>query len=374
VPELRFEFRTEPPDSGLTSLPALTDPEKARALLERGIRASSPDYAALRIETCRPQVMRYKPGSRCTVLYHLTYPPEASGRGWPNPVVAKTHHGPKGRNAHESMAALWNSPLRLSRNVTVAEPLGFLEDESVLLQGPIREEITLKKQLRASYEDNTPQAIERLSSILVKTGRGLADLHACGVTVGTPWTFEDEMAEVRERIESLTDYVPHLAGAGEPVLERLTAIARAHPANPLVPSHRSFRPAQVLIAGEEIGFIDFDSFCQGEPALDLALFVATFSDLSMRALQTRDGLPGPGQPPRRDHLSLVDDLCGAFLAGYDEVSSVQASPERVDLWHALLVFDRIVTCWTKNRFERLPHCMGLLTHLYGKDDLTRLVA
>jgi hypothetical protein len=55
-------------------------------------------------------------------------------------------------------------------------------------------------------------------------------------------------------------------------------------------------------------------------------------------------------------------------------ASVSLSVERVDLWHALLLFDRIVTCWTKDRFERLPHCVSLLTHHYAKDGLIRLVA
>jgi hypothetical protein len=373
-PDLRLEFRTELTDAVLTSLPALTDPDRARALLQEGIRSASPEYADLSIADCRPQVMRYKPGSRCTVLYHLEYPPEGRARGWPNPVVAKTHHGPKGLNAHESMRALWESPLRASRNVTVAEPLGFLPEENVLLQGPIKEERTLKQQLRRSLAGGTAEDLVELCSYLEKTGQGLADLHGCGVTAGVVWTFEDEEAEVRERIDRLTHYAPPLMGAGEPLLARLEAIAAAHPADPLVPSHRSFRPAQVLIHGSEIGFIDFDSFCRAEPALDLSLFCSTVRDLSLRALQARDGRPGPGEPASSEHLGMLDDLCDAFLGGYRATATVQWSPERVDLWQALLVFDRVITCWTKNRFERLPHCMSLLTHLFARDGLKRLVA
>lgn len=373
APELRLDFQAQPADAALAALPSLTDPERARTLLQSGISKASPAYEGLRIEGCKPRVMRYKPGSRCTILYELEYPNGGAERGWPNPVVAKTHHGPKGLNAHESMSALWDSPLRVSPNVTVAEPLGFLPELNVLLQGPIKEERTLKQQLRHSLASGTAEELAALSDYLEMTARGLADLHSCGVTVGRNWSFEDEMGEVRERIERLATYTPLLETAARPVLARLEGIAETYPADPFVPSHRSFRAAQVLIHANEIGFIDFDSFCQGEPALDISLFFSTFRDLSLRALQTRDGSPAPGEPPRADHMRMLDDLTDVFLGRYQESSRTPVTIERIDLWHALLVFDRVVTCWTKNRFERLPHCMALLAHLYKKDGLTSLV-
>lgn len=372
MPELGLEFRTQPGDIALATLPALTDPEEARVLIEHGIRGSSPKYADLRIEACRPKVMRYKPGSRCTVLYDVQYPEAERERRWPDPVIAKTHHGPKGRNAHEAMVALWSSPLRHSGNVAIAEPLGFLPEENVLLQGPLKEERTLKQQLRLSLQQQT-RPLEELRTYVEKTARGLADLHGCGAKAGDTWTFEEEMGEVRDRVARLTKVDPRLAGVAEPLFTRLQGIAEAHPADPAGPAHRSFRPAQVLIHEGAISFIDFDSFCQAEPALDVSLFFSTFRDLGLRALQAHDGVSGPGAGVRSEHLSLLDDLSDTFLKSYEETASLPISRARVDLWHALLVFDRVVLCWTKDRFERLPHCLALLSHLYRSDGLTRLL-
>ena len=374
LPEVRLELRTQPPEAALSSLDALTDATSARPLLERAMRAASPDYADVRIESVSPRVMRYKPGRRCTVLYRVTYPPDAADRGWPDPVVAKTYHGDKGRNAHESMTALWASPLRSSNHVTVAEPLGFLAPENVLLQGPVPEERTLKQELRAALKAGTPAALSDLGAVLGRTGRGLADLHGCGVTTGVTWTFEDELADVRDRTHRLASFVSGLDTAAAPIYEALERIAAAHPADPPVPTHRSFRPAQVLIHGDDIGFIDFDSFCQAEPALDIALFCSVVRDLSLRALQSRDGRPDPGESAPPDHLRLLDDLCGAFTAGYEGAAATPVARARVDLWQALLAFDRVVLCWTKNRFERLPQSMSLLAHLYAKEDVTRLLS
>jgi aminoglycoside phosphotransferase (APT) family kinase protein len=247
-------------------------------------------------------------------------------------------------------------------------------DENLVLQGPIKEDVTLKKQLRLSLRAGTPEEMARLRALLGKTARGLAELHGSGVTSGKVVTFEDELTEVRGRIERLERFVPEIVGAADPLFDRLEDIARAHPADPAVPSHRSFRPAQVLIAGDDIGFIDFDSFCQAEPALDLSLFLSVLRDLSLRALQGRDGRPGPGEPARAGHLSLVDDLSAAFLDAYEAATPVSVTRVRVDLWHGLEVGGRIANFWIKDRPERLSHCMQLLTHLYAREGLTELVA
>jgi hypothetical protein len=181
------------------------------------------------------------------------------------------------------------------------------------------------------------------------------------------------MGDVRDRVARLTKFTPALADVAEPLFARLQSIANEHPADQAGPAHRSFRPAQVLIHEGAISFIDFDSFCQAEPSLDVSLFFSTFRDLGLRALQEHEGAPGPGEGARGEHLSLLDDLCDTFLESYEDSASLPISRARVDLWHALLVFDRVVLCWTKDRFERLPHCMALLSHLYRSDRLTRLL-
>jgi hypothetical protein len=98
IPELNLELWTKEPESVLAALEMLTDPEGSRQYLTSRIRAESPAYHDLQIEACHPFVARYKPGSRCTIVYRLDYPPGAD-RGWPELVVAKTYRKEKGRNA-----------------------------------------------------------------------------------------------------------------------------------------------------------------------------------------------------------------------------------------------------------------------------------
>jgi len=91
----------------------------------------------------------------------------------------------------------------------------------------IREEKTLKIFTTVAFRARTPEAIEGLNQVMQKTAAG---------------------------------------PAAELLLDRLEQLARAYPPDPLVPSHSSFRPAQALLYKDQIGFIDFDSFCQSEPA------------------------------------------------------------------------------------------------------------
>jgi hypothetical protein len=371
LPELHLELRTQLPDSELAMLPQLTDPEQARSLLEASIRNSeNGDYRDLRIQSCKPRVARYKPGSRCTVLYHLEYAPEATGsHHWPEVVVAKMYHGDKGQNAYTGMQALWRSPLGTSDTVRIAEPLAYLAELNVLVQGPIHEELTLKELLRSasaaagrSPKDGEPEISPELASYVRKTAAGLAELHQCGVSYGENVTWEDELAKIYAQRAKVAKPLPHLATVAQDLLNHLQALAAVQPADPLAPAHRSFRPAQVLLSGGEIGFIDFDGFCQAEPALDLALFMTTVKNLGINKSNPDDEDEDESEPlddeRRLAWLTRAEAICELFLAEYEKHAPV--SRTRILLWEALDLLSLVLGSWTKLKLARLDNCLFML--------------
>jgi phosphotransferase family enzyme len=367
LPELRLDLTIDPPeDRALPALASLRDAERARALLEQGIRTGSPHYRDLRIAACSPHVARYNRGSRCTIVYRLAFPPGSPSRRWPATVVAKTHHGKKGRSAYEGMRALWASELGNSPNVRIAEPLAFLRGPNVLVQAGIPHERTLEELLRHSLRAPTPQTMDDLVSYLAKAARGLADLHACRAPLSPVVTWKDELAKVGTLLLRLGAVIPELAGTATPLLVRLEALARAHPADSPRPAHRSFRPAQVLLHRGAIGFIDFDGVCQGEPAIDVALFRAVVKDIGLHALQGSDGNRNAEQASS-EHLAQVDELCERFLLAYEVVAPI--SRPRVALWEALDLLTLVLHSWTKVRFDRLGHRLELLRHHLAAIDL-----
>lgn len=353
LPELRLELQPQPEDPALPALPLLTDPAEARALLERSIRACSPSYADLSIAGVEVRHLRYKPGSRATVVYGMQYAPEHADRGWPSITVAKTYSGDKGQNAYDGMAALWNSGLSSGEIVTLAEPLAYIPELKVLVQGPIFEDQTLEDLLKSAVAAGTPAALGELETFMAKTADGLAALHGSGVAYGEVITWEDELAEVREVIARLAAMAPELADAAEPLLTHLEALAADAPPDPILPAHRAFRPAQVLIYQGTIGFIDFDGFGQSEPALDLSRFTRKTRALGMDAANI-----DPNSPAGAERLRQMEGVCEAFLARYE--SHRPASRERIALWETLDLLTLVLYCWTKLEPDRLAANMRLL--------------
>jgi hypothetical protein len=370
LPAVRLLLEPQPADAGLPALPHLTDPEEARALLENSIRTASPAYRDLRLLAVTPRVMRYNPGSRCTILYRLDYPAGAADPAWPDIVVAKTYHRDKGRHAYAAMRALWESPLAAGDVVTIAEPLGFLPEWNVLVQGPIREEQTLQDLIRTALRTGAPDVRATLDGFLRQTAAGLAALHGCGVQARKSRAWEDERDEVREIAEEVESAVPELAGVTGPLLARLEARAASAPADPPGPAHGTFRPAQVLLNQGRIGFIDFDSFCEAEPALDVALFLEKIQDLGL-SVSTGDDDDEDDEPldpatyPAR--LEQVERLCATFLDAYTAHRPI--SRQRIALWETLYLLTLVLHCWTKVKPARLVHSMVLLEHHLRAHDL-----
>jgi hypothetical protein len=364
LPDLQLELRTQTPDAELTTLPQLIDPEPARALLEASIRTGE-QYRDLHIQACKPKVMRYKPGNRCTVLYQLDYgsqqvvPPT-----WPAVVVAKTYRAEDGRNTFAAMQALWQSPLRTSRTVAIAEPLAYLPDLNVLVQGPIREEKTLKVLIQQSLQAPTSaqrQAYEaELHHYLRKTAVGLAELHVCGVRHGEVMTWEDELADLRKSRDQLATVLPALGSLADELLSALAERAAIQPPSALKPAHSSFRPAQVLLYQGEIGLIDFDGFCQAEPEMDVALFLTELKDMALNKsiAESQD----KGQPldteSRRARLAHAETLCQCFLDTYEQHAPI--SRPRLWLWESLYLVSLVLNSWGKLKFERLENDLFLL--------------
>jgi thiamine kinase-like enzyme len=362
IPDLNLKLKTQESETVLGSLAFLTDPEESRHFLMRNIQASSSKYQDMEIQASNPKVVRYKPGSRCTVLYHLEYSQNMRpDRQLPELVVAKIYRGVKGKNAFDSMVALWDSPMGSSGTVQIAEPLAYNEQERVMIQGPIREEKTLKKFMTAAFKAGTPEAIDELNQVMRKTAAGLAELHKSNVALGQVWDWEDEMAEVRERIERLSTAYPDIAQAANPLLDRLNEFAAACPPDALVPTHGSFRPAQVLLYRDEIGFIDFDSFCQSEPANDLALFLSTVMSLGMTNSdfdEARDSGSAMDEKTRQARFEMAMSVSENFLDEYEKHAPV--SRQRVALWETLDIFMLVLHGWIKVKVGELSDILYLL--------------
>lgn len=354
--DLRLELAVEAEDPALPALSDILDPDAARDLLQEVIVEAG--YEDARITTCRPQVVRYKPGSRCTVVVEVSYDRANGHRPGPDPVVIKTHQGDKGQTAWAAMTALWQSPVARERVVTLAEPLGYRPEQRILVQGPVPEDCTLKELARAAIADGGDVELDRLRQELRKTGHALAALHTSAITYGQTATLDAELTELREVVGRLSFSVPPLEAAADPLLTRLEQLAAASSADPSVSAHHDFRPAQVLLHSGQVGFIDFDGASMAEPALDLGRFRAKLRDIGISVLFA-DGQTPPASA-LTEHLTTMGGLCEHFLAAYREKAEVSA--ERVVLWETCDLLTAMLHAWTKVRLARIHPRLTVLQH------------
>lgn len=357
LPELNLKLTPLAPETELVSLDLLTDPEKAREFLERSLRSASPAYHNIRIQSCRPEITRYKPGDRCTILYHLEYAPDMPADVHAPPIlVAKTTRQEKERNAFAALSALWNASFGRDGIVRIAEPIAYDAALKVFVQGPVWEEQTLADLLWSALDEDSPEAFQIVEETMRKTAEGLADLHQSGVEIGQPIRWEDEMKEVEAELTPLYTVFPELSSAAAPFLEHIRRLEASTSPDSFVPSHGTFRPVQVLLNKEEISFIDFDSFCQSEPARDLSMFLTSFMTLTL-ASDDQDGrIADPAHWNAR--FERVSTICDQFLTAYEQRRPV--SRQRVALWEALNLFYLVVTGWTKVKTGEIQLLVRLL--------------
>jgi Phosphotransferase enzyme family len=361
LPGLRLDLQFEAVDEALPALADIVDPRASADLLQRVLHGAG--YRDAVIASCEPKVVRYKPGSRCTVVADLAYRAQPGPRP-PERVVLKTHQGDKGQTAWAAMTALWNTPLARGDIVSLAEPLAFLPDERVLVQGPVAEDCTLKELARSALDAGTASARDGLKAELAKTGRALAALHTSGAVYGRTATFDEEMAEVTEVVARLSLSVPELHDAAQPLLDRLGAVAGTSPPGPSVPAHHDFRPAQVLLHQGSIGFIDFDGASMAEPALDLGRFRAKLRDIGISVVASKEG--ALTQAVLGESFAVMDDLCDHFLDAYREHAPVSLA--RVRLWETSDLVTAMLHAWTKVRLARIGPRLAVLQHYLSEVD------
>jgi phosphotransferase family enzyme len=357
LPELNLTLEIEPPEKELPGLDQLTDADQSRLLMERILRDDGRLAADQTITACTPRILSYKPGSRCTILYHLEYfPPSDPSSRSPQLVIGKVYRkGSKAQNAYEGMTTLWRSSLRDGNAVSIAEPIACLPDLKLMLQAMIPGELSLEDLLKSVINRPNPEEQEKLYRYMRKTAAGLAAFHQSGASYGEHVELGERFVDIHKLIHRLAVLLPKLEESNLPLLEWLENLAARYPEEPAVPTHGTFNPEQVLIDGERIGFIDFDDYCMAEPALDVGLFRAAIKDTGMNAPFSSST---PSRAERLARLILLDEIGDVFLSEYESHTAI--SRQRVALWEAADYLRNCLHYWIKVKPAEPDHALLIL--------------
>jgi hypothetical protein len=262
-----------PHDDRLPALAAAIHPTKGEALWTAlaAVAGAQSGQDGFDLESVVASPVRYKPGDRCVIRYHL------AGRGASGTLVSFSVIGKVYRTLDQARAAsalserLWSMQ---GPQPWTAQPLGVVDPLPLVLTEDLGSALDTPAAVAGTQVVRMGR--DQPSSDLAAAATALADLHlSAAAHTDTPErTGAQEAVKAAARSASISAYVPELAGEATAAAQALRAAFEASAVDGLRPAHGSFKPSQLLYRAGLVFLVDFDQFCLADPALDLGYFLA----------------------------------------------------------------------------------------------------
>lgn len=216
------------------------------------------------------ELVKHVPGQRATLLYRFEDQTKAQKR-----IIGKLYRsGRRAARIHGWLSALNSDVFPETGRIRVPHPLGLSEELHMLLYAYVD-----GVDLRHALDED---------EVFVLAARWLAGLHdARPLDELKVRTVEHE---IEKSLRWLDAVQPHVSPETQQRLahtrDRLSQLLAAPPAAELCTIHRDYYYANLLWDGERLWAIDLDQLRIGDPALDVAHFLAHLQVLAYR--QTGD--------------------------------------------------------------------------------------
>ena len=270
--------------------PAASLPILDHKLRQRLYRATRPDLAASLLSPHLPQpvtvenieVLKYKPGRRCVLAYQLSSAPQN--------VIGKVFRDERGLRLFRLQERLWRGGFGPDAPdlIHVSQPLAYIPEMRMLLQ-----ERAVGETLNALVTE-----VGNIRLYARRSAEGLAKLHE--TNLATARSDEEPLGQylLANELKSLGDFTRDLI---EVRPESEETVARLHAAlrywagqlpalETATPVHRDFYYSQVLFDGVRLTLIDFDLLALGDPAIDVANFLAHLFFMALDRLNDLEAL------------------------------------------------------------------------------------
>jgi Phosphotransferase enzyme family len=265
-------------DPEMPTLAAALDPIEAQRRLGHHLGHLTGDRGAVHLMAIR--VKRYKPGRRCVIEYDVEIqepdaPPKAVT------LLGKVRRLRSGKSGYRLLDALRSAGFgdNSRDGISVPEPIGIVPEFRMWLQRKVQGQVATDLLAAPGGED----LVRRIAEAAHK-------LHRAGVLAKRCHTMNDELRILHERLPSVARSEPQWAGRIQRLLDACDRLG----AGTLKPEpcgiHRDFYADQVIVAGPRLCLIDFDLYCEGDPALDIGNFLGHIREQSLRSLGDPEAL------------------------------------------------------------------------------------
>lgn len=344
IPSLGMRVYRFPNDPVLPSLTKALDPQTVSAALTDALPEIQSDTA--RILRCDVKPLRFRPGRRCTVRLNLWLREKGSGAIYNRVLYGKIYHDlEKAERVYQQMVSLSRSmPVKNSQS-SFATACAFLPDLAMVLQDPM-EGIPLDSLISCDTETRDPRAIAGVAL----AASALAVFHASGLVGGKSRSISSELMRFKKRGAGighihleLGNEIVKLADALSTWLDTLDEWGAT-----ACIVHGDCKPAQFLIADQQVALLDFDHCGMADPAVDVGTFLAT-----LQQMQVKQVLKNRGAPTRCS--SWMPDLKQQFLNAYCRLSGAPSDfTQRADWYEAVGLLRKAIRGFERSPFSPLP--------------------
>ncbi len=223
-------------------------------------------------------VFKYKPGRRCVLAYDLIGKTR-EGQPADQRVIGKVFRDERGQQLLALQQYLWDHGFAEDApdQITVPRPLAYIPEMRMMVQGCAPGTTFNGLVVAGGWQTSDlnywttrgAQALAKLHNLPLPTTGGHPDW------MREPYLLNDERASLDRFAEGLADMRPADATRVYALRDTLQLwAAQLPPLQTPVPVHRDYYYSQLLFNGEHLSLIDFDLTTMGDPALDVANFVA----------------------------------------------------------------------------------------------------
>lgn len=308
--DLGMVIWTFPNDPGLRALPEVADPDKVKNYFPYDSLPSG--VSAKEIASVKVEIVNYRPEIRCTTRYRL----DCGSRAL---TLFGKAFASGGEEIYQRMAHLWQRSRQRPSEFPMPRPLAYNDEVKTIWQEELPGKPLAEIINRGNYRELIAQAARRLVFI-----------HQSDAPTSTRITMKEHLEEIEKKVAKLNQAFPEmqpwLQRTAQTLAQSLTHLSFA----PELLIHGDFHLRQLMVHNGQVALFDFDEFAIGDPAQDLANFVADLHS------QPSDG-------------GLAKAIGATLIEAYSQENGWRVPADRL-AWHSGIQFvTRAYRAWLQQK-------------------------
>lgn len=276
-------------DDSMPGIRLALDPVEVQKQLARKLQHLSDTGESAYLHSI--EVTRHKPGRRCVIEYGVTL---ARPGQPPRPVtlIGKIRSRHSQGDIYRLQDNLWHGGFdsNSADGISIPQPVCRIKDFRMWLQRKVAG--------NESWEClASPGGIEYARRIAAAAHK----LHQVSPSTERSHNMADELRILHERLPAVVEQFGQWRERIQRVLHACNRLGASLADPQPCGIHRDFYQDQVIVHGERLFLIDFDLYCNGDPALDIGNFIAHITEQSLRSLGDANALV-PVEMAMEDHF------------------------------------------------------------------------